>query len=392
MRYETRLCALKFALSFGISGALAVPLLTLWGGLSLTEVFLLQTWYSVLAVAFEIPTGSIADKIGRKKSLLLGSVLSALACVVYVSYPAFAVFALGELLFAVGAALNSGAAEAFAYDYLKRTGRDMHSLGLFSKMRAASVIAHILALPLGTGIASLLPFPMSLRMPMFLTALPFSIAAIVALSMKEPELSGRGKAYLTLVRKGLTYLVRHEKLRALAIDKASISAVAFMMFWLYQAILMKYNLHIFWFGVLAAVFNIAGVIAIGILVKAEDKLGLKNTLSATSLIIGLSYIATSLGIVPIAVLGITVVISLKLGREPIFDHYMNRHIASETRATVLSAVSMLQRLLISLLYVVVGVLADMSLEGTLVVLGVAAMTLGLASRVREEKLGVENSR
>ena len=52
-------------------------------GLSMHEVFILQAIYSVSIVAWEIPSGYVADVIGRRKSMIIGAVLGFLGYFFY---------------------------------------------------------------------------------------------------------------------------------------------------------------------------------------------------------------------------------------------------------------------------------------------------------------------
>ncbi len=57
---------------------LVMPIIVLFytaNGLSMQEVFILQSVYSFTIMALEIPTGYLADLIGRKKSILSGCIL-----------------------------------------------------------------------------------------------------------------------------------------------------------------------------------------------------------------------------------------------------------------------------------------------------------------------------
>src|SRR3989339_1470629 len=108
--------AYAFFKDFAFFTAVLVPFFTQWGGISLVQVQLLQSWFSLWVFIFEIPTGAVADKIGRKHSIALGSLVVSLAVLVYGSIPRYEIFLLAELLFAVGYALVSGADEALIYD------------------------------------------------------------------------------------------------------------------------------------------------------------------------------------------------------------------------------------------------------------------------------------
>src|SRR5688572_28951228 len=51
--------------NFAFFSAVLVPFFTDWGHITLFQVQILQSWFSVWVFLFEVPTGAIADKIGR---------------------------------------------------------------------------------------------------------------------------------------------------------------------------------------------------------------------------------------------------------------------------------------------------------------------------------------
>ncbi len=89
---------------------------------------------------------------------------------------------------------------------------------------------------------------------------------------------------------------------------------------------------------------------------------------------------------PLAIILIIIIAGLGLTREPLFANYLNKYIESYNRATVLSGVSMLNKLMIGLLYPVVGLLVNWSLNYSLIIIGSLIITIALLSKVKESYL------
>ena len=134
------------------SGVL-VPFFTEWGGISMFQALLIQAWFLGCVFLLEIPTGTIADYLGRKQSMALGFLATMVGALVYSSYPAFWVFMIGESIWAVGVSLMSGAQEAFLYDSLKEMDREEESKKLFGRTRSVGLVGILVAAPLGSVIA-----------------------------------------------------------------------------------------------------------------------------------------------------------------------------------------------------------------------------------------------
>lgn len=114
-------------------GAVLVPFFTLWGHVSIFQVQILQSWYSFWYFIFEVPTGIIADKIGRKYTLTFGAVICTVGLIVYSVQPNFLLFLLGEFILALGSSLASGADEAILYEILKEESKESESKNILEE-------------------------------------------------------------------------------------------------------------------------------------------------------------------------------------------------------------------------------------------------------------------
>jgi len=106
-----------------IIGPVLTPYL-LGKGLNYTQILTLQGIAAVSVVVFEIPTGAVADKVSRKLSLTLSTLLHAIAMIIYICATDFLYhLAVAEALFGLGSTFGSGADSAILYESLDRTGR-----------------------------------------------------------------------------------------------------------------------------------------------------------------------------------------------------------------------------------------------------------------------------
>lgn len=149
-------------------------------GLSLGDIGLFMGLYSLTIVLLELPTGSLADTIGRKRTALLalGVILaSKLVFLLAFSLPLFLLYAL---VYGLGRALMSGALEAWFVDSLLATDPRLE----LQPPLARAATAELLALGLGTLLSGLIPslFP---GLPAEGTALltPFSMTVLLSALM-----------------------------------------------------------------------------------------------------------------------------------------------------------------------------------------------------------------
>src|SRR5688500_13691962 len=67
-------------------------------GLSFLEVMLLAVIYSAVVILVEIPTGVFADRIGRRRSMMLGTLAMVASCLIAYQAGSFGEFAIAEAL------------------------------------------------------------------------------------------------------------------------------------------------------------------------------------------------------------------------------------------------------------------------------------------------------
>src|SRR4051794_19746292 len=95
-------------------------------GLSNLEAFAANAFFTAGMVIFEVPTGIVADSVGRRASYLLGTITLTLATLFYVLLwqikAPFWAWALSSLGLGLGFTFFSGAVEAWLVDALHATG------------------------------------------------------------------------------------------------------------------------------------------------------------------------------------------------------------------------------------------------------------------------------
>jgi MFS family permease len=363
-----------------------VPFFTLWGGMSFTQIMILQAIFTFSIFALEVPTGTIADKFGRRISLSLAGVAGMLGALIYVSYPNFWVFALAEFVFGIGIALASGADQAMIYDSLKQAKREKESKKIFSRWGSMMLISLMIAAPVG----SLIGKYFGLKIPMLLTAVPFLMMSIIALTLKEPPATRKNldKDYFKILVSGVKYLRDHRILKILAFDFISLQVIAFFVIWVNQFVLQKYGVSISWFGFVQAAIIIGEMIVLNSFMKLEKIVGgKKRYLLFTAVIVIASYLVMVLTKnVYLTIVAVILIGSFGITRKPLFASYFNKYIDSHNRATVLSAISMVLSLVTTVFNIIFGRLVDWNFRYALLIMALLLIVFTIFSKTREEHL------
>lgn len=384
-----RLYAIRTLFWMHFFGAVLVPFYQQWGGLKLSEVFFLNAWFFLCNFLFEVPTGSVADFLGRRLSLAVGCGFGMGAALLYVSTRSFPVFMLAEALFAVAYTLHSGADEALAWDSLKAIGQVDRAKPVIARMEAFKLGGIVLATLSGAVIAARYGLPSV----MLAYVAPAALALLVCLTLVEaPTGADRPRAdlhsYLQLISDGARYLAGHSAARLLAVEAAVSNALAWGLIWTFQPLLERAGVPISRFGIVHAASCLGQIAFLSSAARLERILKSKRALLsgaaivASAAFLGLSVVRDAWLVSSL----IVVAFSFSLPRAPMFGAHINAHLPSDKRATVLSFVSMVRTLTIAAVNPLLGLLADYSLPGTLAVIGFGLLACVAFSRVEERHL------
>ncbi|MBN1785957.1 MAG: MFS transporter [Candidatus Methanofastidiosa archaeon] len=382
----TRMYVFRFLLSMHFIGGVLVPFMTDWGHISFTQIMLLQSFFMISIFALEVPTGAIADYLGRRTTIIISAIINGVAALVYSSYPSFYVFMVGEFLWALAHALLSGADEALVYDSLKSEGMERESKRIFGRITSSTLAALMVSAPIGSIIAATL----GLRYTMMFLSAPCFLAAVVGIGFTEPEcgMEERGRDYLGTIRSGMAYFRDHRALKILAFDSIAVGNMVYMLIWAYQPILRELNVPIFYFGFVQSAMTAIQIVFLNNFGRIEGILGSKKRYVVFSAIVpGIALIALSANYhISSTVILILVISGLGFTRSVLFQSYFNKFIESDNRATVLSTISMLSVFVRAVTYPLFGMLVEWSLRNAIFIIGALTMLFTALSRVREEHL------
>lgn len=369
-----------------ISGVL-LPFFLIWGKLSFVEVMLLQSWFTMMIIFFEIPCGAIADYLSRKLSLFLGTLTTALATLIYASIPNITVFMIGETFFALGGSLISGTYQAFAYDTLRKLGREQD----ITKIMARGRIYMLLGVGISAPVGSIIGATLSLQFAMSLMFLPFIVATIITITLKEPNhelVREKHENYLKIVKSGVRELTINRTLRKLALNQVITETFVYFLIWTYQLYLETLNLSMEYFGFVTASMTLAQIIVVTFIPRIMKHSNNKKVfLQIYTIIPGVAYITMAfINFIPIGIALILIVIGFGFSRRLIFVEGINNQIATENRATVLSTIGMISCLIRSTLYPLVGYIVMVDLEIVFIVLGALIITLAIFTKIKKESL------
>ncbi len=381
--------AAAFLKNLQFFGPISVPYFLDWLRVDYTRMFVLQAWFLFWVFMLEIPTGVVADKFGRKISVALGSILFAADMLFFGLSSNYYLLFAAEFLGAVGMTLISGADQALLYDSLIVMNEEERARFFFSRYEAAGTLGLLVSFPIGSSIAGLRNYPSLLPVPFLMTAISAVLAAGMFLWLREPPRTKPKEGFIKMGVLGLRTLFARKQLRAYVLNAVTISSVTFFAFWFYQPVAQRAGLGVAYLGWIGAGFNLFSAVLLTQVGCLEKLIGVRHLLLFSAVVPGVLFVV--LGFVhflAFAIPALFVLVGCKMVRIPVLNEFINRHIESENRATVISSVSLLERSVTFLLYPVVGLLADASLDYALWLLGGVCLVFTAATRLSDRHLEI----
>jgi MFS family permease len=358
-------------------------------GLSFTEIMLLQSISAISVFIFEVPTGALADKVGRKYSVILGAFLWAVGLFLYIGGKSFIVFMLSEIVFSLGSAFRSGSDSALIYDSLKLLGREKEYQKVEGKARSFALYAQAV----GSVLSSFL-YEADIYLPLVVSILFMAVTIIIALRFKEPHIEeNQGKAelnYFQQIKESGSYILHHDKLKAIVVFSMIFYVFYRTGFWYFQPYMESVSIPVKYFGLLFFLFNITAAFISKRSGYIMDKTKPK-TLTFMAFLMIISFLILGTAKVWVGVFAILLQQAARGIYRPVTTKYLNKHIPSDKRATILSFHSLCTNLALAAAYPFMGILKDSTdIFTTHIVLTVSMFVLTLISiKYMNGRLGVK---
>ena len=255
-----RLYLSNFISNISIAGA-AWVLLLVNDGYSLVQVGLAETVFHIVSLTFEIPSGVIADTLGRKKSLIMSSFSTLMSALIRGFFPGFGFVLLSIAFSALSYNFASGSDSALAYDSLLEEKRENEYDSYISNQtiiyRISNGIATLaagLAVIMGNTNAQIISIGLALINMVILSGLRENL---VVTKKKDVPLSKRFKDTYT---GAFRFLKGNTKVAGLIFRNALVGAVDVLLLFFLQAKLPMTGIPNWLLGPLLFIMSLGGIL------------------------------------------------------------------------------------------------------------------------------------
>lgn len=311
-------------------------------GLSTMDLFILQAGYSLASGIFEIPSGYMADVVGRKKTLVFGSMMGVFGFLIYVIYPGFWPFLLAEVIMGIGQSFISGSDSAMLYDSLQHSPKRDKYLKYEGRLTSLGGFAETLAAVLGGVIATALSLNAVFVVQVGIAAL----AIPAALMLVEPPRTKlqKTKQFKQIMEVSKYALFTNKKLSNAIVMSSVIGTATLTMAWTIQVYVVHIALSESETSTLWVALNlVVACISLGAAYILR-KVGLKYLLISMIVVIPVTYIMMGLSSFIVLLPFLFVFYFVRGYATPVLKDLIQEQCNSEIRATVLSLRGQLIRL------------------------------------------------
>lgn len=319
--------------------------------LTLTQVFYLGVIFALVNLVCDIPSSYLADTWGRKRTIVLASVLFVVSILVCALAHSFVWFAVSLALYAASFAFQNGANEALLYDSARELGKPEQSLKSFGEYYSAQRVAKIFTPVIGALIAN------NLNESQFLMVIAIDfvgslVALYFALRLVEPEHHmDVEKRELGIFADAIKMFRTSPVMVRTMLGRSLIFISSFILWRQYQVYFIENKLSLLTIAVSGALIsNLGGFIIMRRIshyftnIPLAVRLNFLNDLFTFTVVV--FTVGAISGLAPIILLVLfSLTCLIETTRSPLFSEFFNRRSLSHNRAVTLSVADILNNLL-----------------------------------------------
>ncbi len=322
-----------------------------------------------ISVLLELPTGALADLIGRKKTVFLGLLLEAIAYFVISQMRSASWLWAGYTIVGISGALVSGADVALQFDSLKELKKEKLYMKISSNIGFIVRGSIIIGILLGGY-----TYGINQRLPYLIVGLSLLIATFLTLFNTEPKVDSEKftfKNYLKQTKIGFKELFKNRYIRDFSIFYIFIGGISwYFIYFLNQAYATEVGFNTIersW--LFASAFLLVSIANMWLVRRKKLKRKHVYLLFPALLIFG--YLPGYWASKTISIFLIILVQFAGIARFSLLDQYANLEFESKYRATAISSLNMA----VSLLFIAITLVGGKIIE--LYGVGVIMTALGL---------------
>ncbi|MPM00614.1 hypothetical protein SDC9_46841 [bioreactor metagenome] len=352
-------------------------------GVSIYQIFLIESISMILIMLFEVPWGIFADKFGYKKTLVISNFIFFISKIVFFKANSFWIFLFERILLSISISGLSGCDTALIYLSLDK---NQNSERVFGRYVWFSNVGFLLGSMISTYIINI-----SIDLTAYYTIIPYGVAFGVSLFLKNitDEVTKKEN-----VKNKFKYSLKHVAankyiiifLVGISLVKEVVQSITVF---LNQQQYIKSGIDIRYFGILLVAIQFMKLISVKSY-KLSNMIGQIKSINMLTIAVFIS--SSILIIISNAILSFLCVSVISIGMaimEPMIIDIKNKSISSGNRATILSIYSMIESITSSIINPIIGFVSNSALENGLITCSLISLAAIILIRYFR-KINIEN--
>ena len=358
-------------------GAILITYINRVSGMTLSDIYFMESICVIGIVILDAPFGALADLIGRRYTLLIGSSIMAVKILVFATADNPLMIWLANLCWVFAISLISGADTSMLADTLKVLGKE----GDFRHIEGRSQSYRLAGMAIGALMAGYMA-EWHLRFPVF-ASFPFIAACIpVTYWMVDPPMVAQKhknwKEYVRLLKLSALFVFNHRQVKWIIGFTVLISVASKLWFFTYNPYFELVDIPLSQFGWMFFLLNVVAAVSSHEAGRMHKHLG-----DWGSIIVMVGFMAVPIWLMgwQVAKISILLILMQNVVRgyvSPFLGGFLHQYLDSENRATVASIKSTAGSIAQSLFLALFGLaLNQWSLPFCLEILGIGTGLVGL---------------
>jgi MFS family permease len=376
MSISTRNIKLYFITQFLYALVFTIPIWIAYyqGRVSVSQISFLVAFQYAVQLFLEMPTGALADLLGRKYCVAAGYGLWAISFIIVIFTGGFVPLVIASLLGGLAESLISGSLEALLYDTLKQD----HQEAQFSQISAKNSLYFQVALAIATFSGGFL-YSLHWSLPYAACAIAHVIAFVLALGFIEPKSDSKKFTfgnYIAQIKEGFLHAFATKEVALMSTFYVFVSAITWSNnIYFFDFILVDLQFTSVQRSIIGAVVRLLNVFVLGTLLKNEHLFTRSRSIFFFPVVMSLCFLpgiffngAWALPLIAGTVMAGT-------ARWIVLTRYTNELFESKYRATAISVLSMLVGVLFVAITLISGPIIELfgSVKIMYTLLGIATL-------------------
>ncbi len=242
-------------------------------GYSLVEIGIAETVFHIVSLIFEIPSGVLADVFGRKKMLVVSTIMGMLSDIIMIFSGSLFMVCLSIAFRALNYNFSSGSGDALAYDSLKQVKMESR----FERYESNQLIIYRLCSGISTLCAG---FALTIghRIAYGTSLITGTIQIVILRSLHEiciespaKEIGNKiGEKLIACFEESLAFLKGMRKCMGFMLCNSLVGAIDTLLLFFLQAKLPESGISKWWFGFALLFMEMGGIVGSRLILKVPE--------------------------------------------------------------------------------------------------------------------------